>query len=226
MSSAQNLVTLTFCLVLTVTVVTSTVTQESMPDGQTKMKIKAPVLSEEEQESHFIPPHMKCDGCKAVAFQLYIALAKAEMRLPKKVTKLPESEILDAIETVCRYKTFEMYSLKDMDGRNELSGPGIEKTANRPTMMQGGGLWPTRLANICSDFNDRIGEEEVYANFAEFKDLNKFEQYLCYGPASAGKFCKPESKNEEHEKNIKKEKVEKNAEKKAEEKVKNMKEEL
>ena len=177
----------------------ATVETEDGPDGKTKMKIKAPVLSDEESHSSFIPDHMRCDGCKAVGFQMYVTLNKAATQRPSLKGNIPESEILDAFDNLClddTQKVFEAYTMKEVDGHNRLSGPGIEKESKGPTMIQGGGFWPGRLRNICLDFIDKVGEENLYSNFKKVETLEAFWQYLCYNKETGGPFCGAVKKDE------------------------------
>jgi hypothetical protein len=57
------------------------------------ISFKPPTLSEEEQDGHVLPSHMKCDACRAMAHQMKAAFVKAEKRISIDGTKpLPEHE--------------------------------------------------------------------------------------------------------------------------------------
>jgi len=77
--------------------------------------------------------------------------------------------------------------LKTVDGINRLTGPGIE-TEGVPGMIAGGGKWPGRLAEMCANLVELLGEETIYSTFMK-KSPNKegkLRDLLCYGPGATG----------------------------------------
>jgi len=150
--------------------------------GGKKLTFKTPKLSSEEAYSRHIPQHLKCDACRVVAFQLYSKF-KEFNRLHKHLNyNVPESEIIDMTESVCTNpETFNGYGLKEVDGVNRLSGPGLE-TSGVAGVLSGGGKWPGRLMEVCNRFVEELGDEGVYAIY--HRDPSKkrvLEDALCYG---------------------------------------------
>uniref|UniRef100_A0A646QFJ0 Marginal zone B-and B1-cell-specific protein n=1 Tax=Hemiscolopendra marginata TaxID=943146 RepID=A0A646QFJ0_9MYRI len=137
------------------------------------MKFKAPELSEEETESNYIPDALKCDACQAVAFQIKQALLSAKDR--KKSKELVESEILDILWPLCD-NGFEQYGLKEVEGVNRLSGPGLETTESAG-LVQMGGKWPRRIRDICSVLIGDLDEMELYKVLK--KDSRRFNNFVC-----------------------------------------------
>jgi len=134
-----------------------------------KMTFSSPQLSDEETHSNFMPANLRCDACTAVAHQLTVALKKAESRT--KTKKLKESEYLDVFEKTCGSDTYQDYGLKQVEGVNRLSGPGLY-TASVPGMLMGGGKWPGRLSSKCFEYVGDMGEDEMYDAFREEEHLN------------------------------------------------------
>lgn len=85
---------------------------------------------------------------------------------------------------------FCSYGIKEIDKVKRLSGPGTD-AADQPGVMQGGGKWPGRIAEMCNRFVDEIGEVEIYGIWRKNpKSLRTFQQEMCYGPGIKG-HCKP-----------------------------------
>eukprot|EP00658_Telonema_sp_P-2_P022262 TRINITY_DN18897_c0_g1_i7.p2 TRINITY_DN18897_c0_g1~~TRINITY_DN18897_c0_g1_i7.p2 ORF type:complete len:145 (+),score=11.56 TRINITY_DN18897_c0_g1_i7:335-769(+) len=62
------------------------------------------------------------------------------------------------------------YGVKAVNGRNRLSGPGLE-SSDKPGILMGGSKWPGRLANRCGELLGEHGEEEIYGVYARGEDL-------------------------------------------------------
>ena len=43
-------------------------------DGVEKLTFKTPDLTDEESFSHFLPESMKCDACRAIAYQVSLSI--------------------------------------------------------------------------------------------------------------------------------------------------------
>ena len=66
--------------------------------GLTKMSFKPPVLTEEEDTLHgskFLTDDLQCDGCLAIAYQFHESLLQRQVRRPKSLGPLPQSELID-----------------------------------------------------------------------------------------------------------------------------------
>jgi len=111
------------------------------PPKKPKFEFRGPELNQEEASSTLLPRHMRCDACRGVSWQMGESFKKllkhGKGHVPTKgthrgTTRLRESDYLEAIENVCYgWKTKEDHALKDfgvknIDGRNKLSGPGTE----------------------------------------------------------------------------------------------------
>ena len=131
-------------------------------ETKTKMKFSPPILSSEEEFSQHLPDHLKCDACTAVAYKLTQALQKAETNRHGK--QLMESDYLDLMENVCEEDNFNNYGLKQVEGENRLSGPGLH-ASKVPGILMGGGKWPYFLSVKCSEFLGEVGEDEIYSAY-------------------------------------------------------------
>ena len=66
--------------------------------GLTKMSFKPPILTEEEDTLHgskFLTDDLQCDGCLAIAYQFHESLLQRQVRRPKSLGPLPQSELID-----------------------------------------------------------------------------------------------------------------------------------
>lgn len=155
-------------------------------DGLKKMTFKAPDLNAEESHGRFLPDHLKCDACQAIAHQFYSKYKEFNDLHKHYQFQLPESEVLDLTENICTVETFDRYGLKTVDGINRLTGPGIE-TEGVPGMIAGGGKWPGRLAEMCASLVELLGEETIYGTFRKSPNKEeKLRDLLCYGPGATG----------------------------------------
>ncbi|XP_077999365.1 marginal zone B- and B1-cell-specific protein-like [Glandiceps talaboti] len=141
-----------------------------------KLSFKTPDLSDEEAHSQHLPPELKCDACRILAYTMKEKFDAAHKKRPS-LKKLPESEVIDMLETVCNAE-WENIGLKEIDGVKRLSGPGLD-TKDVPGVMQGGGKWPHRINQQCGYFVGEHGEDVIYDNYHE--NPKKFEKWLCYG---------------------------------------------
>lgn len=147
---------------------------------QEKISFTPPELSEEEQLSHVMSKPLRCDACKAVATQTYLALKTLKNKKGK--TKIKEFEYTAVLDRICTDKVYENYGAKQVDGVTILSGEGL-LGSNAASMMVGGGLWSTRIANVCGEVVGAIGDDEIYDAFSDGQDLVMF---MCYDQT---KFC-------------------------------------
>eukprot|EP01052_Picozoa_sp_SAG31_P042841 SAG31_NODE_6934_length_1844_cov_2.869341_2_plen_206_part_00 len=143
--------------------------------GMQKISFKPPKLDEEENDSMVIPPQYRCDSCRGIAHQMNSGLLKAEKRKSKTGKKLNAAELIDTFESrICVKKTFEDYGIKGLadpqPGQPDkmLNGPGTHVfKLDVPGVIQGGGKWPNRLVDRCSELVGEIGDEELYQLYRE-----------------------------------------------------------
>ncbi|XP_078731625.1 marginal zone B- and B1-cell-specific protein [Lampetra fluviatilis] len=134
-----------------------------------RMSFQTPELSDEEGHSQHMPQHLRCDACRAIAYQMQEHLSRAlhKRPAPRKGlsgrSELPESELLDTLEQCCS-QSWNDYGVKELSGQKRLSGPGLE-AQDAMGMMMGGGKWPFRLLQMCHAMLGELGEEEIYAAF-------------------------------------------------------------
>lgn len=147
---------------------------EDLEEREGMIRLSPPKLDDEEQNSPHIPKALRCDGCRAVAYQLSSEFQRRHKNLSKKKKKLSESDVIEVVETVCS-SGFENYGLKAVDGVNRVSGPGLESEKS-PGMMQGGGRWPLRFQNMCNAYIGELDEMGVYEGYLED---NTLEDFLC-----------------------------------------------
>jgi hypothetical protein len=159
-------------------------------DGLTKVSFKTPDLTDEESYSLFLPESMKCDACQAIAYQLYKKFTDFNAKNKQFKYKLPESEVIDLIESVCSWQTFEHYGLKEVDGVNKLTGDGLEAN-NAHGVTSGGGKWPSRLQHMCGSYVEEFSESEIYDLYLnDPKSLKSLVNHLCRGEGVLGECSK------------------------------------
>ncbi|CAD5124402.1 DgyrCDS12687 [Dimorphilus gyrociliatus] len=162
------------------------------PPGTTAMKFTVPQMDDEESHSNFLPTKnvaIKCDACKVITFKLHEGFEKTNKKFTKLKYNIPESEILEIFEKVCVVDTFNNYGIKEINKVKRLSGPGTD-AADSPGVMQGGGKWPGRIAEMCNRFVDEMGEVEIYKIWKKDpKSLKKLQKEMCYGSGIRG-HCK------------------------------------
>eukprot|EP00658_Telonema_sp_P-2_P022260 TRINITY_DN18897_c0_g1_i4.p2 TRINITY_DN18897_c0_g1~~TRINITY_DN18897_c0_g1_i4.p2 ORF type:complete len:175 (+),score=43.94 TRINITY_DN18897_c0_g1_i4:193-717(+) len=140
-----------------------------------------PQLTAEEEKSSVMPKHLLCDACRAVSYQMGRYLD--EFNKPGNTytnkngeTRIKESAYLEALELTCNGdrkrpdQGLAQYGVKAVNGRNRLSGPGLE-SSDKPGILMGGSKWPGRLANRCGELLGEHGEEEIYGVYARGEDL-------------------------------------------------------
>ncbi|XP_005099898.1 marginal zone B- and B1-cell-specific protein [Aplysia californica] len=148
---------------------------DNLKPGQ--MLMTPPDMSDEEEGSQFMPKIHRCDGCRAVAYQLEKNAFPSAERKKKKGQKLGDSEILDVTENLCNNGFHRQYGLKNVKGKNVLSGEGLE-SADEPGMMEAGGRWQARLQNLCKELIEEYEEDGIYEMYTE-RGEHKLELPLC-----------------------------------------------
>ena len=70
------------------------------------MKFTPPQLSDEEERSQHMPDYLACDACQAVTIQLEKGLSYAHRHVSMK-KDIKQWDVIETIENICDYKTFE-----------------------------------------------------------------------------------------------------------------------
>eukprot|EP01062_Namystynia_karyoxenos_P010901 TRINITY_DN13893_c0_g1_i1.p2 TRINITY_DN13893_c0_g1~~TRINITY_DN13893_c0_g1_i1.p2 ORF type:complete len:231 (+),score=66.62 TRINITY_DN13893_c0_g1_i1:82-693(+) len=167
--------------------------------GESSIKFKPPSVSEEEQYSQVMPEQYRCDACRAAALamdtKLREAAANPRNHHPKRkhppgtLPFIGDAAVIEALETACSYSPgspLAAYGVKNVDGVNMLSGPGV-RGENLPGIVQGGGRWPARLSQVCQELLGAHDEDGIYsAHRASLKPGAKpIADFLCRAPCAA-----------------------------------------
>ncbi|XP_075852212.1 marginal zone B- and B1-cell-specific protein isoform X2 [Microcebus murinus] len=106
----------------------------------------APELDDEEKYSAHMPAHLRCDACRAVAYQMgqYLAKAEAQLHAPDSEGRreLRESVYTDVLDLSCSQK-WQDYGVREVNKVKQLVGPGLSKGPEPSiSVMVTGGPWP------------------------------------------------------------------------------------
>ena len=112
------------------------------------------------------PSNLQCDACLAASFQIGKALYFDLSNRPK----MPLYEVYETLEAACDEGHYQNYGIKQVDGVNRISGQGL-KAASKAGMLSGGGKWPSRLVDKCSQVVGEVGEEEVFKHYQKVATL-------------------------------------------------------
>ncbi|XP_039108702.1 marginal zone B- and B1-cell-specific protein [Hyaena hyaena] len=158
----------------------------------------APQLDDEEKYSAHMPAHLRCDACRAVAYQMWQHLAKAEGKLHTRDSEgrqeLSESVYTDVLDRSCS-QTWEGYGVREVNQMKRLTGPGLSKGPEpNISVMITGGPWPTRLSTTCLHYLGEFGEDKIYE--AHQQGRGALEALLCGGPQGACSEEAPATKTE------------------------------
>ncbi|XP_045856018.1 marginal zone B- and B1-cell-specific protein [Meles meles] len=149
------------------------------------LRARAPQLDDEEKYSAHMPAHLRCDACRAVVYQMWQYLAKAEAKLhnPDSGRELSESVYTDVLDQSCT-QTWQGYGIREVNQVKRLTGPGLSK-GPEPTIsvMITGGPWPTRLSTTCLHYLGEFGEDQIYEAHQQGRET--LETLLCGGPEGA-----------------------------------------
>ncbi|NXG35514.1 MZB1 protein, partial [Dromaius novaehollandiae] len=152
--------------------------------AQPSHSMSSPRLSAEETHSAHMPEHLRCDACRAIAFQIREHLGKAESkRSPsrKAGAELRESEYMEALEKSCS-QSWDSYGVLEVNGEKRLAGPGLLSQEPMSVMIMGG-PWPGRLHKMCHSYVGELGEEQLYQ--AHRSGPAALEELLCHGAKGA-----------------------------------------
>ncbi|EHB02332.1 Proapoptotic caspase adapter protein [Heterocephalus glaber] len=147
----------------------------------------APNLDEEEKYSAHMPAHLRCDACRAVAYQMWQHLAKAEAKLHTPDSRgrqeLSESEYTDVLDRSCS-QNWQDYGVREVNQMKRLTGPGLGKGPEPSiSVMVTGGPWPNRLSRMCLQYLGDFGEDEIYEAHQQGREA--VEALLCGGALGA-----------------------------------------
>ncbi|XP_060233427.1 marginal zone B- and B1-cell-specific protein [Meriones unguiculatus] len=143
----------------------------------------APMLDDEEKYSSHMPAHLRCDACRAVAYQMGQHLAKAEARShapdSSGLQELSESAYVDALDRTCS-QNWQSYGVQEVNQVKRLMGPGLSK-GQEPSIsvMITGGPWPNRLSMTCFHYLGEVGEDQIYEAYRQGQE--SLEALLCGG---------------------------------------------
>ncbi|XP_042761962.1 marginal zone B- and B1-cell-specific protein [Panthera leo] len=158
----------------------------------------APQLDDEEKYSAHMPAHLRCDACRAVAYQMWQHLAKAEAKLHTRDSggqqELSESVYTDILDQSCS-QTWQGYGVREVNQVKRLTGPGLSKGPEpNISVMITGGPWPTRLSMTCLHYLGEFGEDQIYEAHQQGREA--LEALLCGGPQGACSEETPVTKTE------------------------------
>uniref|UniRef100_A0A8C4R9Z6 Marginal zone B and B1 cell specific protein n=2 Tax=Eptatretus burgeri TaxID=7764 RepID=A0A8C4R9Z6_EPTBU len=139
------------------------------------ISLSTPELNDEEGHSQHMPTHLRCDACRAIAYQMQEFLQKVNNKFGNN---LLESQLVDTLDSCCS-QSWEEYGVKEVGGELRLSGPGLE-TKSYFGMLMGGGKWPFRMLQMCHGYLGEIGEEDLHEAF--LKDPGNLASFLCNTP--------------------------------------------
>ncbi|XP_020023508.2 marginal zone B- and B1-cell-specific protein [Castor canadensis] len=162
----------------------------AVPGGlgdRTSLSATAPQLDDEEKYSVHMPAHMRCDACRAVAYQMWQHLAKAEAKLHSPDSRgrqeLSESVYTDVLDRSCS-QSWQDYGVREVNQVKHLIGPGLSKEPEPSiSVVITGGLWPSRLSTTCMYYLGEFGEERIYEAHQQGEEA--LEALLCRGAHAA-----------------------------------------
>ncbi|XP_066128755.1 marginal zone B- and B1-cell-specific protein isoform X1 [Saccopteryx bilineata] len=179
----------------------------AIPEGlgdRAPLTATAPQLDDEEKYSAHMPAHLRCDACRAVAYQesgscsfgiwrrtlspasqMWQHLAKAEAKLhnPQGHQELSESVYTDILDRSCS-QTWQDYGVREVNKVKHLTGPGLSDGPQPSvSVMITGGPWPTRLSTTCLHYLGEFGEDQIYE--AHQQGQGALKALLCEGPWGA-----------------------------------------
>ncbi|KAM9695651.1 marginal zone B- and B1-cell-specific protein isoform 1-T1 [Trichechus inunguis] len=158
----------------------------------------APQLDDEERYSTHMPTHLRCDACRAVAYQMWQHLSEAEAKLHTPESgrrrELSESGYTDVLDRSCS-QSWQGYGVREVNQVKHLTGPGLSKGPEPSiSVMVTGGPWPIRLSMTCLRYLGEFGEDQIYE--AHQQGRGALEALLCGSPRGACSKDAPVTKEE------------------------------
>ncbi|XP_006891241.1 PREDICTED: marginal zone B- and B1-cell-specific protein [Elephantulus edwardii] len=144
----------------------------------------APQLDDEEKYSSHMPAHLRCDACRAVAYQMWQHLAEAEAKLHTLGSggrrELSESAYTDILDRSCT-QSWQGYGVQEVNQVKRLTGPGLGNGLKPSiSVMVTGGPWPNRLSKTCLYYLGEFGEDQIYEAHQQGQEV--LESLLCGEP--------------------------------------------
>ncbi|XP_075399243.1 marginal zone B- and B1-cell-specific protein [Tenrec ecaudatus] len=141
----------------------------AIPGGlgdQAVLTATAPQMDDEERYSVHMPAHLRCDACKAVAYQMWKHLSEAEAKLHSPESRgqreLSESVYTDILDRSCS-QSWQGYGVQEVNQEKHFTGPGLSTgPESLISVMVTGGPWPTRLTKTCLQYLGELGEDQLY----------------------------------------------------------------
>jgi len=142
-----------------------------------------PKLNSEQDRGVKLPRAMHCDGCRAVTHVMAQRLAAVNSTLEntyvnkKGIRRVKESAWLEVFEKICKgdknnlKSGLALYGIKNVNGVNKLSGPGVPADSETGITQYFGSKWAIRLGNKCGEMIGEFSEEEIYHKHASGKNL-------------------------------------------------------
>lgn len=130
-----------------------------------------------------MPTHLRCDACRAVAYQMGQHLAKAEAKSHTPDSsgsqELSESTYTDVLDRTCS-QNWQSYGVQEVNQMKRLMGPGLSKGPEPSiSVMITGGPWPNRLSMTCFHYLGEFGEDQIYEAYRQGHET--LEALLCGG---------------------------------------------
>ncbi|XP_004477877.1 marginal zone B- and B1-cell-specific protein [Dasypus novemcinctus] len=154
------------------------------PGDRVPLTATAPQLDDEEKYSAHMPAHLRCDACRAVAYQMWRHLSEAEAKLHTPVSggqqELSESAYTDVLDQSCN-QSWQEYGVQEVNQVKRLTGPGLSQGPQPSiSVMVSGGPWPVRLYGTCLQYVGEFGEDQIYE--AHRQGHGALEALLCGHP--------------------------------------------
>ncbi|NXE53365.1 MZB1 protein, partial [Casuarius casuarius] len=156
--------------------------------AQPSRSMSAPRLSAEETHSAHMPEHLRCDACRAIAFQAGSGprgprggrppLHPAPLGATARADGAPRGGAAGGAQL----HRARGYGVLEVNGEKRLAGPGLASQEPMSVMMMGG-PWPGRLHKMCHSYVGELGEEQLYR--AHRSGPAALEELLCRGAKGA-----------------------------------------
>ena len=121
--------------------------------------------SPSEEGGYVFPKRLRCDACKATAFQMYKFLHHATK---KNTQDVGEAAMFDVLDQTCRMETFGGYAITGFKENILLSGPGMVGELLVDRLGKRVGNVPIRLTRMCQEISAEH-ETLVYSIFRSYQ---------------------------------------------------------
>ncbi|KAF4751771.1 marginal zone B and B1 cell-specific protein, partial [Perkinsus olseni] len=165
---------LSYCTAALIFLAVSAAAKEDGRRVMQQIKLEAPNLSQEDMYSPTLPQQYRCDACRAISYHIHESLRKDANKI--RARQLPEYEIIDKFDAVCKEKSFDGYGIRrGGNGENVLSGVGVNppetltldgRSGGGGSIQMGGQQWSRRLSAMCRQLVEEIGEYDLVQKWA------------------------------------------------------------